>query len=95
MIEKFRVGVVTVLEVEATDWIDATHVAEGALRHAISTARNPHVPEAVTRQPVLSWVGRNQFVYDATVVRAPVELGCALRNGYAHVAVTQPEKEDE
>jgi hypothetical protein len=93
--EKFRVGVVTILEVEAVDWTDAAAVAEGALKNAINESRNPHVPLEVTGQPVLNWVARNREVYDAIVVHAPVEISRALVNGYAHVAVQQPTNEEE
>lgn len=92
MTEKFRVGVVTILEVEAVDWTDATHVAEGAVKHAL---RSVDAGDVKPGPIIVKWQHVNDHDYEATVVRSPAELGVAARNGYMYLEVQQPAKEEE
>lgn len=92
--EKFRVGVVTIWEVEAVDFRDAANIAEGATQHAIVTARNPHIPAEVTTHPVINWV-RNGEVYEAVLRYMPLELNRSTGNGVITLGVAQPAREDD
>jgi hypothetical protein len=88
-LRKFRVGVVTVWEVEANDERNARRVAEGAVQHMISELG---VCERGT-PPVVRWVHGNGLEYAVTLFRGPAEVGVALRNQYMHLDVHQPMEE--
>jgi hypothetical protein len=82
-LKKFRIGVVTVWEVEASDERDAARVAEGALQHFI-TALNTSDSR---RNTVIEWEHTNGHTYAATLFRGPAEIGAAVRNQYVNVSV--------
>ena len=92
-VEKFRVAVVTVLEVDAVDWIDAAHVAEGAVKHALRHAAEPTDEQWLTH--TVKWRHVNGHDYEARVARQPCEVGTAMYNGYMHLEVTQPAGEED
>lgn len=85
---KFRVGVVTIMEVEVdTDsFRDASRVAEGAINYLIGLGNTSEGRE----RPVVKWRHRNGADYEVALVRAPIELGAAARNDCFTVAVPQP-----
>lgn len=87
-VTKFRVGVVTVMEVEVTsnDERDARRVAEGAVEYLISLGNFGED----RGQPVVRWRHRNGANYEVTVVRRPIEVGAAVRNGVFTLDVPQP-----
>lgn len=87
--EKFRVGVVTIWEVDAVDAIDATGIAEGALSHMIHTLNT----SGSRRSPVIEWQHSNGYEYRAALLRGPAEVGVALRNHYLDLSVHQPRRE--
>lgn len=89
---KFRVGVVTILEVEidSDDERNARRVAEGAVEHLIEL----NGPIERGKQPVIRWRHRNGSDYQVAVVRRPIEVGAAARNGYFTVGIPQPVLED-
>lgn len=85
--QRFRIGVLTILEVEVTsDERDARRVAEGTLAYVIGES---NVADRGGR-PVIRWHHRNGADYEAQVVRQPIELGAAARNGYFDLTVHQP-----
>lgn len=84
MTEKFRVAVVTVLDVEAADESDAANVAEGAVMHALQRVdATPSVADPYT----VEWAHVNGHEYSATVTHLPRELKRALQENYIHVTV--------
>lgn len=92
MTEKFRVGVVTILEVEGTNFSDAANVAESAVKRALLAADSNNS----TIQPVqIRWEHYNRHFYEATVTQMPLELSRAASNQHVTLGVNQPVKEDE
>lgn len=88
---KFRVGVVTILEVDAVDLRDATNVAEAAVQRALigADSNNSRI------QPVqIRWEHYNGHSYEATVTQMPVELSQAVASKYVNLGVDQPTRED-
>jgi hypothetical protein len=88
-VTRFRVGVVTVMEVEVTsdDERDARRVAEGAIEYLVSLGNSGEDRS----QPVIKWRHRNGADYEVTLVRRPIEVGAAARNGVFTVDVAQPQ----
>lgn len=86
---RFRVGVVTIWEVDAVDERNAQRIAEGAVQFMVTdvSGRERGV------QPVVRWTHSNGLEYEATLLRGPAEVGVALRNQYLHVGVHQPTRE--
>lgn len=89
--ERFHVAVVTVVEVETTDWIDAANVAEGVVTHALrmTDSSAPGASHAVVK------FRRRGYDYQGTILRPPVELSRAVKQDYFGFTVTQPRSDDE
>ncbi len=85
MTEKFRVGIITVAEVNAVDWVDATHIAEGAITYAIQ-----QVDSGDDNFAQIRWRHYNGHDYEATIVTGPTELNVAGRVGQFKLEVCQP-----
>lgn len=85
---KFRVGVLTILEVDVTtgSWTDAKRVAEGAIEYLLESTTG----SGRRAQQVITWRHSNGLDYEATVVRRPIELDAAARNGCFELEVHQP-----
>lgn len=87
---KFRVGIITVWEVEAADERDARRVAEGAVQFMVTDVTG----HRKTGYPVVQWQHSNGHEYEATLLRGPAEVGAALRNQYMFLDVYQPTEND-
>lgn len=88
---KFRVGVVTILEVDAVDFNDAANIAENAVGRALLAADANND----TIQPVqIRWQHYNHHFYEATVTQMPVELARVLLNQHVTLTVPQPTREE-
>lgn len=74
------------VDVDTNDERDARRVAEGTVEHLIERS----CPVARGVQPVIKWQHRNGNDYEVTLVRRPIELGAAARNGIFTVDVPQP-----
>lgn len=89
---KFRVGVVTIMEVDSGDFKDAANVAEAAVKRALLGADSNNS----TIQPVqIRWQHYNHQRYEATVTQMPLELSRAVSNRHVSLGVEQPAGERE
>jgi dihydroorotase-like cyclic amidohydrolase len=82
--EKFRVGVVTVWEVEAVDRSDAIRKAEGAVMHAVRLASV--APSGADPHVRWRWYGN---LHEASLVSAPLEVDTAFAGGLIRVSVSE------
>lgn len=89
--QKFRVAVVTIWEVESTDFRDAANVAEGAVRYVIDQMSE----SAPGDNPVVRWHHHNGHDYEATLVRLPLEVKGSLMLGTITIGVDQPSEDEE
>lgn len=89
MSEKFRVAVLTILEVETSDRRNAENVAEAALKRAI---READVSNSKIKPMRLQAVNGSGEVFEATVTRQPVELNAAIRNNDFRLGVEQEDQ---
>jgi hypothetical protein len=86
--QKFRVGVVTVWEVNAVNWRDAVNIAEAGARRVIVEVSEP----TDEKWPIstVKWQHPDGREYEARLVRWPREVSGALRDGYMFLEVHQP-----
>jgi hypothetical protein len=88
---RYRVGIITIVETEAHDWTDAANVAEGVVRHAL---RQSDSGDSNARHVVVKFRQRG-FDYEGTIVRSPVELNRGAHTGYFGLTVEQPAESEE
>lgn len=91
MPEKFRVGVVTILEVDAANFSDAANVAEAAVMRSLLAADTSN---SKIKPITIRWEHYNRHFYEATVTQTPLELSRAVSNQHVNLGVEQPTKED-
>lgn len=86
MSEKFRVAVVTTMDVEAVDAKDAANIAESALWRSLIGS---HTATTLDGDLITRW-SRNGHDYAVTVTQPPLELNRALRRDrYLRVEVDE------
>lgn len=85
---KFRVAIVTIWEVESTDFRDAANVAEGAAHHALGVAVGSSSPPTVT-------FSRRGNIFKARPVATPGEISRVTRAGHVNITVEQPTESEE
>lgn len=91
-IEKFRVGVVTIIEVDAVNFSDAANIAESAVKRGLLAV---DVSNSKIKPLRIEWQGYNHHTYSATVAQMPLELSRAVSNQHVSLGVNQPTRESD